>query len=157
MLQNRASQRRRSFEALTEAQQTKRRMLTALTNAQKERANMLETLDSIKPREGEGDWVIEQIPRGKINTVNALQVSSEALKSLQKTIREEEERKEKEEEEEREKQKKQSEIQALMSNGMMRSGAEELKGKAWNARALFERILWSVCLRNEGIGNMEMK
>ena len=124
-------------------------MLTTLTSAQKVRADMLETLDSIKPREDEGDWLVEQIPRGKTITAGALHVSSEALASVQKTIRAEEERKEKEEKEEREKQEKQSEIQALLSNGMMRSGAEELKGKAWNVRSLFDRVLWSVCWKRD--------
>lgn len=130
---------------MTEVQETKRRMLTTLTSAQKERADMLETLDSIEPRDGEGDWLVEQIPRGKGKPAGQLTVSSEALASVQKTIRKEEERKEREEKEEKEKQEKQNEIQALMSNGMMRSGAEEMKGKAWNVRALFDRVLWSVC------------
>ena len=97
---------------MTEVQETKRRMLTTLTSAQKERADMLETLDSIEPRDGEGDWLVEQIPRGKGKPAGQLTVSSEALASVQKTIRKEEERKDRQE---------------------------------GTCRALFDRVLWSVC------------
>ena len=52
---------------------------------------------------------------------------------------EEEERKQKAEEEERK--KKESQIRDIVNKGIMKSSAEDMIGKAWNASALLDRIL----------------
>lgn len=71
----------------------------------------------------------------------AQSVSAGALQSITNTLQqaEEEERKQKAEEEERK--KKESQIRDIVNKGIMKSSAEDMIGKAWNASALLDRIL----------------
>ena len=119
----------------------KRRLLTSLTDAM---AEATKTVDLVNSLGGDEDEVVQRVPRARQSTSSSLQVSSEALAMLKRTmqeVKEEEERKEKEKEEQS---RKQSELQDMISKGMMKSGAEELRGKSWNTRGLFDRILLSV-------------
>lgn len=81
------------------------------------------------------------IRRPRLDKVNSLDLSSEALQSISKTLQKAKEEEEEKERIEKEKQQREEEIRDDMNHSIMKASVEELKGKAWNARSLFERIL----------------
>lgn len=85
--------------------------------------------------------IIRTIRQPRLSKINSLNVSREAIQSISNTLKKAEEEEEKREQEEKEKQKREAEIRDSMNHSIMKTSAEELRGKAWNARALFDRIL----------------
>ena len=97
-------------------------------------------VDSMTSDDGDVIRRVLYRPR-KEPTMVAQSVSAGALQSITNTLQqaEEEERKQKAEEEERK--KKESQIRDIVNKGIMKSSAEDMIGKAWNASALLDRIL----------------
>ena len=96
-------------------------------------------------QEGEDDIIMRLVRKPRLDKVNSLNLSSEALQSITKTLKKAEEEEEEKKRLEKEKQQREAEIRDDMNHSIMKTSAEELMGKAWNARSLFDRILSYVC------------
>lgn len=83
-------------------------------------------------------------PRSIVTPVN-LNTSSKAMESIRNTLKqaEEEERRKKELEEEQK--RKERALRDSISKEMIRTSAEDMVGKTWNAKGLFDRILSLIC------------
>ena len=117
----------------------KQRRVARLNARIKESEGVLDLLQKVD--EGEDDVIIRTIRRPRAGGVDSLNVSSEALQSITKSIKEARQEEEERQREERERQQREAEIRDSMTHSIMRSSAEELKGKVWNARSLFDRVI----------------
>lgn len=102
--------------------------------------NMLQTVDS-----GEEDRIVRTIRRPCMSNTNSLDLSKEALQSITKSIKEAEHEEEQREREKQEREKHEADIRDSINHSIIKTSAEDLMGKAWNARSLFERIMYG-CL-----------
>lgn len=85
--------------------------------------------------------------------VNALSVSDEALQSISKTIKNAEEERKKQIIEEQKQQEREAEIRDSMNHSIMKTSAEDMIGKAWNAPEFFNRILYPCLLKKQALND----
>ena len=128
------------YQAVEEVREMKKRHVEYLRKEIEECDRISGVVDSMTSDDGDVIRRVLYRPR-KEPTMVAQSVSAGALQSITNTLQqaEEEERKQKAEEEERK--KKESQIRDIVNKGIMKSSAEDMIGKAWNASALLDRIL----------------
>ena len=131
--------RRRMKHTLEEMSKLKQRRVARLKARIHESERVLDLLQKVD--DGDEDVIMRTIRRPRAGGVDSLNVSSEALQSISKSIKEARREEEEREREERERQQREAEIRDSMTHSIMKSSAEELKGKVWNARSLFDRVI----------------
>ena len=134
------------YKALEEVETMKRRHVEFLKKEIEECERLKDTVDAMST--DAGDVIRRVLYRPRQTASMMVQgVSANALQSITNTLQQAEEEEKRRKNEEEEKKKKESQIRDMVNKGIMKSSAEDMIGKSWNASALLDRILFFVCER----------
>lgn len=134
------------YKALEEVETMKRRHVEYLQKEIEACERMRDTVDAMST--DDGDVIRRVLYRPRQTASMMVQgVSANALQSITNTLQQAEEEEKRRKQEEEEKKKKESQIRDMVNKGIMKSSAEDMIGKSWNASALLDRILFCVCWR----------
>lgn len=138
---NQISEKRKYFyRAVEEVREMKRRHVEYLRNEIKECDRISGIVDSMSTDDGDLIRRVLYRPRQEPEMVTQ-NVSANALQSITDTLQQAREKEQKRKEEEEERKKKENQIRDMVNKGIMKSSAEDMIGKAWNASVLLDRIL----------------
>ena len=100
-----------------------------------------ETLDLLESFASEPEVIRRTLKRPRQQTTVNLNTSTRAMETIRNTLRQAEEEEKRKKALEEEPKRKERAIRDSINKEMIRTSAEELVGKTWNAKGLFDRIL----------------
>ena len=100
-----------------------------------------ETQDLLETFAAEPPVIRRTLKRPRQQATVNLNTSTRAMETIRNTLRQAEEEEKKKKEPEEEQKRKERAIRDSINKEMIRTSAEDLVGKTWNAKGLFDRIL----------------